>query len=171
MKIFLLGFMGSGKSYWGRELASLLEMPLTDLDHEIEEKSGLTIPQIFASKGESHFRDLERDALLEMLKHDHYVLSCGGGLPCFFDNMELMNHHGLTIWLDAPLPVMIERLKKDKDKRPLLQAMDDAEMALFVGKKMAERRIFYEQAKWTISTEEYTPESLAKKITSCINHF
>lgn len=164
MKIFLLGFMGSGKSYWGRELARLLDMPLTDLDHEIEEDTGLSIAEIFATKGEPYFRDLERNALLNMLKKDHYVLSCGGGLPCFFDNMELMNHHGLTIWLDAPLPVMIERLKKDKETRPLLHGMDESQMTLFVGAKMAERRIFYEQAKWTISTEDHTPESLAKKI-------
>lgn len=170
MKIFLLGFMGSGKSYWGKSLAALLNIPLTDMDNEIEKETGQTIPEIFAGKGEAYFRELERNHLHEMLKKDWYVISCGGGLPCFFDNMELMNRYGLTIWLDAPIEVMVERLKRNKAKRPLLHGMTDPQMVMFIEKKLAERRIFYEQAKWTIPTAEYTPESLAKKIQSCIDH-
>lgn len=170
MKIFLLGFMGSGKSYWGRELSTLLEIPLTDLDHDIEESIGLTIPEIFAHKGEAYFRTLERQALHQMLKKDWYILSCGGGLPCYFNNMALMNNHGLTIWLDAPLETMVERLKRNKSKRPLLAGMNDTDLAVFVETKLAERRIFYEQAQWIISTQTHTPQSLANKIRSCIEH-
>lgn len=170
MKIFLLGFMGSGKSYWGRALAANLKIPLTDLDDEIERENGQTIADIFAAEGEAYFRELERNALVKLLKKDRYILSCGGGLPCFFDNMELMNRHGLTIWLDAPLEVMVERLKRNQAKRPLLRDMNEAQLALFVERKLEERRIFYEQAKWTIFTEDNTPESLAKKIESCIDH-
>lgn len=162
--------MGSGKSYWGRELAAQLEVPLIDLDYEIEKTAGLTIPEIFAQQGEAGFRELERSALQDMLKKDWYILSCGGGLPCFFDNMERMNQHGLTIWLDAPLGVMVGRLKKNSGKRPLLHGMDEAQIASFVERKLEERRIFYEQAKWTIPTEQYTPKSLAEKIRACIDH-
>lgn len=170
MKIFLLGFMGSGKSYWGRQLATALALPLVDLDEKIEKDTGLTISEIFAREGEAHFRTLERNSLKEALKKDWYVLSCGGGLPCFFDNMELMNRHGLTIWLDTPIEVMVERLERNKTKRPLLTGMDHAQLIGYVEKKLTERTIFYEQAKWVVQTTTQTPQSLAEKIKSCINH-
>jgi shikimate kinase len=169
MKIFLLGFMGSGKSYWGRMLSESLELPLLDMDEEIEKMMGLSIPEIFAHKGEDYFRQLEHDELHSILQQDAFVLSCGGGLPCYYDNMAVMNRHGLTIWLNVPLAVMTERLKKKKYKRPLLKDIDDEQLSEYIEKKLQERRVFYEQAQLIIDPTEFTIESLTAKIRSCIS--
>lgn len=167
MKIFLIGFMGSGKSYWARHLSESMHVPLLDMDDEIEKTSGLSITDIFSQKGERYFRNLEHAMLKELIRKDPLLLSCGGGLPCFNDNMPLMNRHGLTIWLAPPVEVMVERLKRKKYKRPLLKDLDDDQLAAFVTNKLRERSPFYNQAKLIINPVEYSIESLTNKILSC----
>lgn len=167
MKIFLIGFMGSGKSYWARHLAGSLQLSLLDMDEEIEKRIGLNITDIFSQRGESYFRDAEHEMLKEFITKDKILLSCGGGLPCFNDNMNLMNQHGLTIWLDPPVEVMVERLKRKKYKRPLLKDLSDEQLLEFVNKKLAERIDFYSQAKLIINPIDYSVESLTSKINSC----
>lgn len=167
MKIFLIGFMGSGKSYWARHLAENLQLPLIDIDEEIEKKAGVSIAEIFSQKGEMYFRNMEQEMLKELVQKDSLLLSCGGGLPCFNDNMALMNQHGLTIWLDPPVEVMAERLKRKKYKRPLLKDLSDGQLTEFVTNKLAERTVFYNQAKLIINPLDYTIESLSQKIISC----
>lgn len=167
MKIFLIGFMGSGKSYWARHLAELLDLPLIEMDEEIERDTGKSIPEIFAQHGEEYFRDLEHELLLKMMMKDQYLVSCGGGLPCYHDNMDLMNRQGLTVWLNPPVAVMVERLKRKRLKRPLIKDLNDVQLSVYVEKKSEERRPFYEKAKLIVNPLSYTPESLSKKIKSC----
>lgn len=167
MKIFLIGFMGSGKSYWARHLAESLQLPLLDMDEKIEKRTGLSITDIFSQRGEMYFRNMEHEMLKELINKDEILLSCGGGLPCFNDNMTLMNQHGLTIWLDPPVEVMVDRLKRKKYKRPLLKDLSDGQLLEFVNEKLAERTAFYSQAKLIINPIDYSVESLTQKIMSC----
>jgi shikimate kinase len=145
-RIFLTGFMGSGKSHTGERLAGLLGLPFIDLDAEIEGRTGQTITDIFAGRGEAAFRELERDTLHEVAgQTDAFVLSTGGGAPCFHDNMRWMNEQGTTVFLDPPLSVLLGRLEAGREHRPLLQNTD--ELATFVTQKLAFRRPDYEKAK------------------------
>ena len=154
MKIFLLGFMGAGKSYWGKQLAEHLELPFYDLDDVIVEAESMSISDIFANKGEDYFRAKEGFWLRELSESEEFVISCGGGVPCFQDNMDIMNERGITIWLNPELPVMVERLKRKKSKRPLIQDVPDEELMAFVEKKLAERESFYRQAQITIAESD-----------------
>lgn len=171
MKLFLLGFMGSGKTYWGRKLSRALELPLFDLDEQIAAAEGMTIAEIFNRKGESYFRELERDALRAARTEPRFVVSCGGGAPCFFDNMEVMNESGLTVWLDAPVPVMVERLKRRRHERPLIRELDDKALTAYVERKLEERRPFYSRAHLVLDPEHYDLSSLTEKIKSCKEPF
>ena len=121
-RLFLWGMPGSGKSTIGRLLAARLELPFYDLDALIEEASGESISEIFTNRGEDFFRQLEKRVLQDFIRENHqdYVLACGGGTPCFFDNAARMNTAGTTIWLDVPLAVLQKRTAGSSE-RPLLQ--------------------------------------------------
>ncbi len=119
MKIFLLGFMGAGKSYWGKQLAAHWDLPFFDLDDVIMEAEGMPVADIFNTKGETYFRNLESKLLRELAAdNDKFLISCGGGTPCFSDTMDFMNENGKTIWLNPSVPVMVERLQRKQHKRP-----------------------------------------------------
>ena len=148
--LFLLGFMGCGKSYWGKILASKLGLPFLDLDEWISDKEGKTVAQIFAEKGEAAFRLMERDALHSLADLPTSVVATGGGTPCFFDNMDWMNRNGTTIYLDTPPTLLAERLRGTKADRPLLAAMAEADKQEFISLKLQERMPFYVQAKLII---------------------
>jgi shikimate kinase len=147
--VFLLGFMGSGKSYWGRRLAEALQIPFYDLDAHIVAKTGKSIPELFAAHGEMGFRTLERQQLLELLEQPASIVATGGGTPCFFDNMELMNHLGRTIYVQVPIEVMAKRLAKDMQKRPLLSGLTEEELPAFIENLLQKRAPFYEKAQFT----------------------
>lgn len=162
--IFLIGFMGSGKSHEGSLLSQQLGLPFIDLDKWIEEKDDETIAAIFNNKGEEYFRLRERDAIKEVYhslsdKSQHNldfsgfkgIVATGGGAPCFFDNMEWMNQHGITIWLDLPIDILVERLKKEKLKRPLLANKNDDELNEFIAAKLKERSPFYSRATFHVT--------------------
>lgn len=146
MRIFLIGFMGCGKTYSGKRLAARLGFPFIDLDDWIESNLQMTIGEIFLKKGEAAFRIIERDALREMLRFPEGVIACGGGAPCFFDNMAWMNAHGLTIYLDTPVSILSRRLAAEKARRPLIAEITENELEEFIEKKLQERTVFYEQA-------------------------
>jgi len=147
MLIFLVGFMGCGKSYTGRTIAPILDFDYVDMDKIIEAQEGTSIRDIFAEKGEDYFRQLEHQYLLNLDKKQNLVVSTGGGVPCFFNNMEIMNEKGITIYLNRSKDVVIPRLKKGMHKRPLIQDMNDEELTAFYDAKLAERATFYEQAQ------------------------
>ncbi|MBK7410759.1 MAG: shikimate kinase [Saprospirales bacterium] len=142
--IFLIGMMGSGKSTVGEQLAQLLGWPFIDLDSWIEDQHQCTIAELFARDGENGFRLLEREALLQVLAYPEVcVIACGGGTPCFFDNMHLMKEKGWVIYLRTPFPVLLARLEKQVSERPLLSTgkwTDNLEELL------VKRSAYYEQA-------------------------
>lgn len=147
MKIFLVGYMGCGKSRMGKKLSSKLDRPFIDLDDLIQAKQQATIPEIFANSGESGFREIERDTLQKSAIADNAIISTGGGAPCFFDNMEWMNKNGLTVFIDPPEKVLADRLINAKAERPLIKGKSYEELLAFIHEKLAERRPFYDQAK------------------------
>ncbi|WPQ62143.1 shikimate kinase [Chitinophaga sancti] len=167
MKIFLLGFMGAGKSYWGKQLAEHLELPFYDLDDVIVESEEMSISDIFANKGEDYFRAKESFWLRELSEGEHFVISCGGGVPCFQDNMDVMNERGTTIWLNPELSLIVDRLKRKKSKRPLIADLPDDEIMAFVEKKLAERQPFYQQAQITIAeSDNVTLDTFTKRLNN-----
>ena len=165
MKIFLIGFMGSGKTYWGRQLGEKLRLPFFDLDEQIESNEGKAISQIFAEEGEEYFRLLEKDTLHIITEsHDSFIMATGGGTPCYFNNIEFMNKMGTTVWINTPVDLLHERLLKDKDQRPLIKNLDDAQLRSFIIKKFSDRKIYYEQAEMMVEENEKSIEKIVEKL-------
>lgn len=154
MRYFLIGFMGSGKSYWGKLLGEKLNIPFIDLDAAIEKEEGRTIAEIFESEGEEYFR-IKETGLLEKLivENEAAVISTGGGTPCFFNNIEKMRSAGKTIWLNTSVKVLTERLMKGREQRPLLKMIPDNEFKKSIRKKLLERRMYYDQAELVVDNE------------------
>ncbi|PZP47044.1 MAG: shikimate kinase [Pseudopedobacter saltans] len=150
MKIFLIGMMGVGKSYWSQLLAKKLNYAAYDLDHVIVESAGMSIADMFASKGENYFRDLETFTLRDFGDKDNLILATGGGTPCFNENMDWMNKNGVTIWIDESVDILVERLTPEKAHRPLLSKLSDEELYKFLSLKLEERFPFYSQAQYRI---------------------
>ncbi len=145
-KIYLIGFMGSGKSYLGQQLAQALQWDFVDMDAYLEEEEGKTISQIFADSGESGFRILEKYYLRSTSTFQQTIIATGGGAPCFFDNIDWMNQNGQTIYLKTAVPILINRLKSETSHRPLLANKTKQELANFIQNKLDIRSKFYEQA-------------------------
>ena len=143
--IFMIGFMGCGKTTMGRKLASRLGYMFIDLDHVLEAKVGMTIAQYFSNFGEEAFRKLESEVLKQTKYPEHAVIATGGGLPCYFDNMEWMNKHGKTVYIKLSPKALAARLENEKDKRPVLHDHGD-NMVAFIAGKLAGRDKFYMQA-------------------------
>ncbi|WEK35303.1 MAG: shikimate kinase [Candidatus Pseudobacter hemicellulosilyticus] len=155
MRIFLIGFMGSGKTHWGKQVAHRLQLPFFDLDEEVVKETGKSIPALFAEFGEEYFRITEKQ-LLESLVEDHesMILSTGGGTPCFFNNIETMKKYGIVVWLNTQVEVLLQRLLKEKEQRPLLRELEDTELRSYIVRKLNERRMYYEQADVIIDQED-----------------
>lgn len=154
LRIFLIGFMGAGKSHVGKELAHCLQSPFIDLDEAIESVAGIPIYDYFEQKGEAAFRALENTVLqAQLATSQHYVMACGGGTPCFFDNMSLMKTMGKVIWLNPPQAVLTDRLIREKEKRPLLRSLDPTAIPAYVNETLKARTAFYAQAHFVIKDE------------------
>lgn len=165
MKIFLIGFMGSGKTHWGLRLSKKLSIPFYDLDEQIIAQEGKSINEIFDANGEEYFRQLEKETLHIITEsHESLVMACGGGTPCFFNNIEYMNQAGTTVWLDTPVPILFERLLRGKAKRPLLKDLSDEQLRSYIVKKFSDRKIYYEQAAVTIQENAIELDGLIEKI-------
>lgn len=147
MLIFLIGFMGCGKSYVGRNLAPLLNFEYIDADKYIEEKEGITVKEIFEQKGEEYFRKQEKLFLEQLNPQQNIVVSTGGGAPCFFDNMDVMNNKGITVYLNRNKEKTIWRLLKGQYKRPLIAHLNKEELEKFYDEKLISREPFYVKAK------------------------
>ncbi|MFT3910635.1 MAG: shikimate kinase [Ferruginibacter sp.] len=166
MRIFLIGFMGSGKTHWGKVWADVHEIPFYDLDQIIEKSEGKSVLDIFEKNGEKYFRFKESIALRTMTAYDNCIIACGGGAACFDENIDWMNENGLTIYLHASPTELLENIMKEKDKRPLLNKVNEAELLFFIQKKLEERIHFYEQAKLRLRVEELNEESLRRVVSS-----
>src|ERR1700712_5736801 len=162
MKIFFIGFMGCGKTTWSRKLAAHLGYEFMDLDHILEEKVGMTIAEYFTTHGQDAFRELESTILKETDYPAHVVVSTGGGLPCFFDNMEWMNANGKTIYIKLSPKTLADRLDKGKTTRPLLHGLHGDELVTFIGEKLAARAGFYERATYIVNGISMSVEGLAE---------
>jgi shikimate kinase len=164
MRIFLIGFMGSGKTTFGKKLARSLGYPFFDLDHQIVDRVHQPIPAYFSKHGEAAFRELERQVLQESIYPSDCVVSCGGGTPCFFDNMEWMNKNGFTIYLNMTAAALAKRLEKGKHQRPLLKDLDQEALTAFIEDKLQERREFYETAKLQVEGHGISSEKVKQLI-------
>jgi len=154
MKIFLIGFMGSGKTHWGKLLAEKLQLPFFDLDTVITEKENKTISEIFADKGEEFFRYREKEVLEELVKeNEHFILSSGGGTPCFFNNISFMKKNGTVVWLNTSVEILKQRLLKERMSRPLIKNIGETQLKAYIIRKLGERKIYYEQADVIVNEE------------------
>lgn len=165
MIISLVGYMGSGKSHISKILSDKLDFKLIDLDKEISRRNKLTIPEIFEKKGEIHFRKLEREILEEILAaEENIVLSLGGGTPVYYNNMEIINLNSKSIFLRTSINTLIERISKQKEKRPLIANIPDENLPEFIAKHLFERNQYYSKAQFNISTDSKEPEQIMKEI-------
>jgi shikimate kinase len=148
--IYIIGFMGSGKTTAGKKLASILGWSFIDLDKKIEEFTGNTIPELFSAYGEEHFRSVESEVLKSLGSHANTVISTGGGTPCHYDNMDYMIDTGLTIYLKLT-PVQLKgRLNGSKEERPLIMNLDNGSLLGFIEEKLSVREKWYNRAEITV---------------------
>ena len=164
MRIYLIGYMGCGKSTLGRRLAEHLDLQFVDMDHYIEERNLKTIPQIFEQEGEAEFRNKERKALEELSEFTNIIIATGGGAPCFFDNIGLMNQSGKTIYLNIDPAILADRLLKSKTERPLIKGKSREELVAFIDENLKKRNEFYKQAKLQITEPDIELKELEKII-------
>jgi shikimate kinase len=165
MKIFLVGFMACGKTHWGKLLSEKLQIPFVDLDEKIVEHEGKEITEIFAELGEEYFRMLEKEVLhLLAESHDSFIMACGGGTPCFFNNIDYMKRQGTVIWLNCTIETILKRLVKEKDSRPLVKSIPDDKLRGQIIRKLSDRKIFYQQANVIVHEDDLKLEQLVDKI-------
>ena len=170
MKFFLIGFMGAGKTTIGKSAAKENGLHFLDLDQYIETKVGQDIRGIFREKGEDHFRTIERKCLEEVCAIEGLDLfvSCGGGTPCFFDNMALMNECGHTIYLDMSAARLTDRLRNSKEKRPLLNSIE-GDLQVFVHRKLMERAGDYARAQTVVAEDNCNKKFVAELVRNLLS--
>lgn len=167
-RIYLVGFMAVGKSTIGKKLAKMLGYTSLDLDDVFEEKYKITIKTFFDKYDESLFRKLESDLLKSTIELDNVVISTGGGTPCFYDSIDLMNKNGITVYLAMSVPALVERLKGAKRPRPLIENKQTASLTTFVTKTLESRLPAYQQAKITVDAENIDYDALYSKIKNLL---
>lgn len=160
MKIFLIGFMGCGKSTLGKKLAVKLGYDFIDLDQQIEKEAGMSIGTYFSVNGEAAFRAKESETLKTFNYPVNCVVATGGGVPCYFDNMDWINQNGLSVYIEMTPVALARRLENGKEKRPLLKDMDETQLISFITDKLEERNQFYQQATLKVNGISLTPDVL-----------
>lgn len=158
-RIFLIGYMGAGKTTVGKVLAKRLGLTFIDLDHYIEGRYHRTIGQLFAEKGEDAFREIEKRMLREVAMFEDVLVSTGGGTPCFFDNMDFMNETGTTIYLKVSVGELAKRLEMGKSGRPVLGGRSGDELKVFIAGNLQKRDPFYTQASVVFDAEVLLTET------------
>ena len=146
-RIIIIGYMGAGKTTVGKALAAELQVPFYDLDWYIESRMRKTVKELFDERGEEGFRQIERNMLHEVAEFENVIISCGGGTPCFFDNMDYMNQQGETVYLKATPDVLYDHLRMGRGVRPLLLNKTPEEVQRFIREQLAQRESFYLKAK------------------------
>ncbi|HNQ66781.1 MAG TPA: shikimate kinase [Bacteroidales bacterium] len=166
MKIYLIGFMGCGKSVLGKRLASKLNMEFYDLDLKIEEKYKMTVPSIFSRFDEKVFRKIESEMLQNFSSSDgDFVMSCGGGTPCFNDNMTIINSSGVSVYIKLNAKTLTDRLLKSKTNRPLIKNIPPDQLLPRISELLEKREVFYNQAKIVIDGINLKPEDILVKLS------
>lgn len=166
--IFLIGMPGVGKSYWAEQIAAAFNFSLIDLDKRIEAKDGQTITEIFHSKGETYFRNLEAELLQDIIaeRQENVIVACGGGTPCVVDNFNNMQKAGSLVYLRADIELLLKRLQNETVNRPLLQEKD---LRSYLQELLNKRKHIYEQAHHILDAETVSLSTFDKIISSCIN--
>ena len=170
IRIFLTGYMGSGKTTLGRALAADLNVQFIDLDHYIEQRYRKTIAQLFAENGEDGFRAIERRMLHEVGEFEDVIISTGGGTPCFFDNIEFMNAQGTTIYLDVPVERLFIRLCIARSKRPLIKDKNDEELRAFIIEQLEKRAPHYNKAQYSFRADRLEDTAQVKESVEAFRH-
>ncbi len=149
-RIILIGYMGAGKTTVGKALSKETGLAFYDLDWYIESRRRKTVPQIFAEVGEKGFREIERNMLHEAAEFENVIISCGGGTPCFFDNMDYLNRQGQVVYLRCAPEVLMQHLTMGKTERPLLKEKTPEQLRDFIGEQLTLREPFYTKARYTL---------------------
>lgn len=157
--------MGTGKTHWGRQWAAANAISFYDLDEVIEKEEGRSVAKIFERNGEDYFRQKEAIVLRSMFEVDNCIIACGGGTPCFFDNLKWMNENGTTISLIADADYILGNVKKEEGKRPLFKDVNEAEVLFFIQKKLEERMPFYTAANFVFEAQNLNIHSLDKALS------
>lgn len=168
MNLFIIGYMGCGKTTFGRALANATGRRFIDLDHYIEDRYQASVREIFDSVGEEEFRRRERDMLREVSQLSDCIVSCGGGTPCFFDNIDIMNKAGTTLWLKASEDTLFNRLIRKREKRPLLANRTDEEIRDIISTQLQARSPFYGKATVTWQGDSLEDR---RQIDACVQDF
>ena len=171
-RIFLMGYMGAGKTTLGKTLSKSLNLSFIDLDYYIERRYHKEIRQLFAEKGEDGFRDIERRMLHEVAEFEDVLISTGGGTPCFFDNMQFMNQAGVSVYLKVSVDELAKRLELCKQTRPVLKNRSGEELKSFISESLKTRLPFYEQAQIIFDAEKMDTEddvyTISKQLESLL---
>jgi shikimate kinase len=169
-KIVLLGYMGCGKSTIAKELSKKVGIPFIDLDEFIEKKVEMTIKNIFAEKGEIHFRKLEHECFVELLDlTEPVIIGLGGGTPCYANNHELFKRDDIvSIYLKASIDTLVNRLSLNKSNRPLIANKNDVEMKEFIATHLFERSYYYNQAQYKVAVDEQSIEQTVEEILTIL---
>lgn len=149
-RIILIGYMGAGKTTVGKALSKKLNIPFYDLDWYIESRMRKTVAQLFSERGEEGFRKIEHNMLHEVAEFENVILSCGGGTPCFFDNIDYMNQQGDVVYLKASPEVLYKHLLMGKAERPLLKGKSPEQLIDYIREQLAYREQFYSKARHTL---------------------
>ena len=152
-RIIIIGYMGAGKTTVGRQLGKALNIPFYDLDWYIEGRMRKTVPQLFVERGEEGFRQVERNMLHEVAEFEDVVLSCGGGTPCFFDNIDYINQKGITVFMNASPEIIVKHLNISHNVRPLLQQKQGQELLDHIARHMEERMPYYRKAQYEVNVD------------------
>jgi shikimate kinase len=163
-RVILIGFMGSGKTTLGKKLAHQLNYQFIDTDKIIELKEGLTISQLFEQKGEAYFRELEKNLLNELSTIDFAVISVGGGLPCFNDNMKILLELGAVFYLERSAKELFQRVKNNISQRPLLADKTETELLSYIEDSLKKRTPYYQQAHFILDRNSQTAQHLLSYI-------
>jgi len=165
MIITLMGYMGSGKSIVSNELSSKLRFKNIDLDNEISSEIGLSIPEIFQKKGELFFRKKEKEILERVLdSQKDVVLSLGGGTPCYYNNIDLINERSVSVYLVANVNTLVKNLLYEREKRPLIAGIKEEELPNFVGQHLMERNHYYSKAKVVVMVNDWDLDRIVSDI-------
>jgi shikimate kinase len=167
--IYLIGFMGSGKSTAGKELARILDWSFTDLDKEVEQSAGKTIKEIFAENGEDYFRNLETKVLRNLEMHSNRVISTGGGTPCHSSNMDFMLDNGLTIYLKMTPHELRDRLSGTAGERPLIKNLDQVQLLSFIEERLLLRSKCYERSEMIVDGNLLDISTIVPAVKSMLN--
>ncbi len=163
-KIYLVGMPGAGKTYWSQILKKKLKLPIYDLDTVVEVMDDRSVAEIFAEDGEDYFRKVETKMLHLFSEKKQFILATGGGAPCHDNNMQWMNNHGITIWIDEPVDVLYNRITTAPESRPLFMKMEGDKLKNFLQEKLHERLPYYEMATYKLGGANITESNFVEII-------